>query len=92
MSGVIGRRPRRALSVGVVCVALTPFATPVAARASERQGRRAAPAVTPGGSGGSGSCSIGNTALLTGRYAATATYGGDVDLSASRSVPITFTV
>jgi Bacterial Ig-like domain (group 3) len=49
-------------------------------------------ALTPGGSGGSGSCSIGNTALVAGSYTATGTYGGDSDLSASRSAPIPFTV
>jgi hypothetical protein len=49
-------------------------------------------ALTPGGSGGSGSCSIPNTALLAGSYTATGTYGGDADLSASRSAPIAFTV
>jgi hypothetical protein len=48
--------------------------------------------LTPGGSGGSGTCSIGNTALGAGKYPASATYGGDAELSPSRSAPASFTV
>jgi hypothetical protein len=48
--------------------------------------------LTPGGAGGSGICSIANTALPTGPYPASGTYGGDADLSASRSALVVFTV
>jgi len=48
--------------------------------------------LTPSGAGGSGSCSIGDTALVPGSYVATGTYGGDAALAASRSAPTPFTV
>jgi len=48
--------------------------------------------LTPGGTGGTGSCSIGETALNPGKYQATATYVGDAELDSSRSAPIAFSV
>jgi hypothetical protein len=41
--------------------------------------------LVPGGHGGSGSCTISDTALPSGPYTASATYGGDGDLLASPS-------
>ncbi len=48
--------------------------------------------LTPGGRGGTGSCSIGETALMPGNYEAYATYPGDAVLGSSRSAPIAFSV
>jgi hypothetical protein len=48
--------------------------------------------LVPGGSGGTGSCSIVATALPAGSYSAAATYDGDADLAGSRSASIPFTV
>jgi hypothetical protein len=49
--------------------------------------------LVPAGSGGTGSCSIANTALPVGSYTATATYGGDGSLGSSPTAATTpFTV
>ena len=48
--------------------------------------------LTPTGTGGRGGCPIGATALAVGPYTATATYGGDTDLSGSGPATTTFTV
>jgi hypothetical protein len=48
--------------------------------------------LTPAGNGGSGGCSIANSAITFGSYTAAVTYGGDADLSGSGPATTPFTV